>query len=180
MVKSINFVCYKKLKNIEMSFSPTLNIISGTNGTCKTSLLQIISNSYKAVTKKEDWVLDPKALRIINKSNKILNAKVEALCRGDKVHANPAPGHKGSLYTVFYENGLFMSFRRHDSSKRNRYSLKPPYGNNKGEKLPSIPTIYLGITRLYPIGEYLDDSELVDLKDDLPENLLQEIQVLQP
>ena len=46
MIKQLNFIHYRKLKNIEIEFSKGVNIISGTNGTCKTSILHLISNSF--------------------------------------------------------------------------------------------------------------------------------------
>lgn len=51
MIKSIKFEHYRKLKGIELNFSRGINIISGTNGTCKTSVLHIVSNSFKKPTK---------------------------------------------------------------------------------------------------------------------------------
>lgn len=52
LIKKINITKYRKLDNMEINMMPGINIISGTNGTCKTSLLHMISNAYQAVTKK--------------------------------------------------------------------------------------------------------------------------------
>lgn len=49
MVSKIHFHHYRKLKNISIDLSKNINIISGTNGTCKSSILHIISNSFQAV-----------------------------------------------------------------------------------------------------------------------------------
>ena len=51
MIEEINVKQYRKLKNISFKMSKNLNAISGTNGTCKTSLLHMISNSFQTVTK---------------------------------------------------------------------------------------------------------------------------------
>ena len=54
---------------------PGINIISGTNGTCKTSLLHMISNAYQAVTKNCDWISDKNCLDIIKQINNIIHFK---------------------------------------------------------------------------------------------------------
>lgn len=50
MVEEIKFVKYKKFNDITLRFSNNINVIAGANGTCKTSLLHIISNSFKMPT----------------------------------------------------------------------------------------------------------------------------------
>lgn len=50
MIKKLSVVKYRKLENINFDISANINAISGTNGTCKTSLLHMISNGYQAVT----------------------------------------------------------------------------------------------------------------------------------
>ncbi|MET61149.1 hypothetical protein ED164_23960, partial [Salmonella enterica subsp. enterica serovar Newport] len=47
MIKNIDFVSFKKLKGINLSFDSHLNVISGTNGACKTTLLHLISNAFQ-------------------------------------------------------------------------------------------------------------------------------------
>ena len=54
MIKKIKINKFRKLEDIEFEFSKGVNIISGTNGTCKTSLLHLISNSFKALNKKNN------------------------------------------------------------------------------------------------------------------------------
>ena len=60
---------YRKLKDLELNFTNGLNAISGTNGTCKSSLLHLISNSFQQVTKTCEWVKDEKCIQIINAVN---------------------------------------------------------------------------------------------------------------
>lgn len=43
MIEKIKIDQYRKLKNIELNFSKGINAISGTNGTCKTSILHLFS-----------------------------------------------------------------------------------------------------------------------------------------
>lgn len=51
MIKDLQIVQYRKLKNLNIEFTNNVNVISGTNGTCKTSLLYLISNSFQKVKK---------------------------------------------------------------------------------------------------------------------------------
>ena len=62
MINSINIKHFKKLRALNLSFSPTINVISGANGTCKTSLLYMISNSFQ-----EPKLESNQALKIIRK-----------------------------------------------------------------------------------------------------------------
>lgn len=177
LVKRIDFIHYKKIKAESMNFEPGLNVISGGNGTCKTSILHIISNSYKEVKSNAQFLKDPSCLRLIKDTNSILNAKVERLNKGDKQRADPAPGTKGALFEVFYDNGLSLRFRRHNSDGDCRYSLRPYYPSDVKESLPKMPVIYLSIKRLYPLGEY-DDKSIKQMNTDLPDEYLRELRVL--
>ncbi|EDK9361880.1 ATP-binding protein, partial [Salmonella enterica] len=47
MIKEISFKKFKKLIDIDFTFNDDVNIISGTNGTCKTTLLHLISNGFQ-------------------------------------------------------------------------------------------------------------------------------------
>ena len=39
MISKLKIIEYRKLKNILINFSKNINVISGTNGTCKSSLV---------------------------------------------------------------------------------------------------------------------------------------------
>lgn len=105
MIKSITFEHYRKLKEIELQFSKGINIISGTNGTCKTSVLHIISNSFKEPMKIETM----KVIRVLNTST---NPKIETLTKGDKKYVDPALGTTGTLYRAEYFDNRALEFRR--------------------------------------------------------------------
>ena len=170
MIKSIKFNRYRKLKNIELKFDNGVNVISGTNGTCKTSILHLISNSFQAVTSNCDWIINKDALSVIKTINAVTNPKIESLTRGDKVYNDPSYGVSGALYTVNYFDNYSLEFRRHNSKAANRYSLKPKYPKNSEERLPFLPVVYLGISRLLPYGEYQNDENVSKLKKSLPKD----------
>ena len=175
MIERLNIIKYRKLESMVLELSSGINIISGTNGTCKTSLLHIISNAYQAVTKKCDWVQDKNCLSIINQINSMTNPKIETLTKGDKASNDPANGISGTLFSVDYIGHTPLEFRKHNSNLSNRYAVKPWYRPGTTEKLPFCPVVYLGLTRLYPFGEYQNDDALKKLNKNLPAKYQEEI-----
>lgn len=178
MINKINIKQYRKLRDIEVNLTNGINIISGTNGTCKTSLLHIISNSFQKIKKNNIIFKDSSCIDIINNVNKMINPKIETLTRGDKTYNNPANGVKGTLFSVSYIDGTSINFRRHNSQTlegKGRFSVKPQYNSNSNDKLPELPVIYLGLSRLYAYGEYSNDENIVPIKKKLPDKYLKEI-----
>lgn len=104
MIKQIDIIRYKKFKDISFNFEAGINAISGENGTCKSSLLYLIGNSFQVVKTTCDWIKEKKAVSVINAINTVVNPKVERLQRGDKTYNDPAPGTKGALYTVSFND----------------------------------------------------------------------------
>ncbi len=125
MIKKIHINKYRKLENIDFEFSKDINIISGTNGTCKTSLLYIISNSFKAITGSDENIIDKNGPTVIRWINKLTNPKIESLTRGDNEYNDPAPDIKGSLFTIEYYDGYKLDFRRHNHKIATRFAIKP-------------------------------------------------------
>lgn len=174
MIKRLHINQYRKIKDLDFDFAPGLNAISGTNGTCKTSLLHLFSNSFQAVTRNCPWLIDTKCLQIINAVNAITNPKVESLTRGDRKYNDPAHGVRGILFTVDYFDRDSLGFRRHNSLINSRYAVKPKYPPGAHDKLPYCPVIYLGLSRLVPFGEYQNDDAVLNIKKNLPEEYQQE------
>lgn len=155
MVKRLEVHKYKKLVDIKIDFNEGVNAISGTNGTCKTTLLHIVSNAFQAMKSNDPQVQNPSSLRRINCLNSQVNTKMEKLAKGDREYNDPAPNFKGgNLFEVVYFDDTKLSFRKHNSRTANRYAIKPYYKKDSGDKLPSMPVVYLGLARLLPWGEY--------------------------
>jgi hypothetical protein len=105
----------------------------------------------------------------------MVNPKVESLTKGDKQYNDPAWGVKGTLFTVFYPKRTSLEFRRHNSTKNNRYAVKPFYPPGSKESLPFMPVIYLGLSRLLPYGEFQNDEAIKTIQKTLPEKYKAEI-----
>lgn len=170
MIKKIHFIHYRKLKDLDIEFTKNINIISGTNGTCKTSILHLCSNAFQAPKKNN-------VVSIINAINMITNPKIETLTKGDKKYNDPAPKKKGILLDIMYLDNINHEFRRHNTDKNNileekkRYRITLEYPKGKKMSLKTLATIYLGLPRLFPLGE-LDDKEKKDKQYDKIENII--------
>ncbi|MEX6284519.1 hypothetical protein [Providencia hangzhouensis] len=178
MIKEIEIHKYRKLKNLKFKFEPSVNVISGTNGTCKTSLLHIISNSVKSPLARSEEYRDPNCYRIIKNANILMNPKIESLVR-DAKYVDPSSGVKGNLFEIEYSDDRRIKFRKHNSNKNNRYSIKPYYDGTTGNNyLPSCPVIYLGLSRLFPTAEVIDDNLLKNDRFKLPDEYLEKLKKL--
>lgn len=175
MIKNINIIQYRKLKDLTLNFTKNINAISGTNGTCKTSLLHLLGNSLQAPMKTCSWITDDKCLPIIKAVNNVTNPKVESLTRGDQTYNDPAHGVKGTLFSVDYYGAKSLNFRRHNSTQMTRYAVKPKYQPGTKDTLPYCPVIYLGLSRLVPFGEFQNDEALSSIKKKLPQTYQDEI-----
>lgn len=173
MINNIHIKQYRKLKNINIDFNNAITVISGTNGTCKSSLLYLVSNAFQEVKATAPWLKDENVLKNIRSINSGINPKIESLTKGDEKYNDPAKGEKGTLFTCYYENGDSLEFRRHNTRKRkdgsteNRFALKPQYKNGEEEKLPQCMVIYLGLARLYAYGEY--NQEISKIRQNMPD-----------
>jgi len=175
MLNELEIYSYRKLKNSRISFTDNVNVISGTNGTCKTSLLHLISNSFQVPNKKCSWIQNPACIDALNKMNGMINPKVETLTKGDIQYRDPAPGYEGALYEAYYSNGQSLAFRRHNSKGTTRYSVKPYYKTGHHDTLPFCPVIYLGLSRLYPFGQFMDEDALKRKRNYLPIDYIEEM-----
>jgi len=175
MIDKIEIRKYRKLDSIEINLNHSINIISGTNGTCKSSILYMVSNAFKAVSKKQPRLIKADSIDVIKKVNNIVNPKIESLTKGDNKYNDPAPNVKGTLYTCHYSDGYVLEFRRHNSGIKNRFSVKPYYKRGGNDSLPDLPIIYLGLSRLYAFGEYQDDEKISKIRSKLPNEYLDEL-----
>ena len=156
MIEKIEFLKYKKLESLEIPLGKGVVPIMGTNGTCKSSLLHIISNSYQAFDSNQEYFNDPKCIKIIRGINQMVNPKIETLNKGDRVYNDPAPEYTGNYYNCTYSNGLTLKFRKHNQKNSNRYRVIPKYESGSKEALPHGLVIYRGLGRLNAYGEFQD------------------------
>lgn len=178
MITNIHFKSYKKLQNINIPLQKGINVIAGNNGTCKSSLLHVISNTYQ-VTKASSIILkDNKCLKTIKYINKYVVPKIETLNKGSMKKNDPANGVSGPIYTVTFDDGSSQAFRRHVTAdeSNNRYYMKPYYKRTKSEAMKEAIVIYLSLDRLFPFAEFPDEDQISKVSVNLPLEYLQRIQ----
>lgn len=143
------------------NFSPNLNCIAGHNGIGKSTLLAILNNVGE-LKKKHGQHLNGKPFRgeysELIKGNETFDTVGEKI----KVYFSDRPKN-GTLEDSYPESLTFRAtFQKHMQSKNDnkhpgqmkRYRLIPKRTNNrKTESKLTFPTFYLGLSRLYPIGE---------------------------
>lgn len=173
MIKKMHIHHYRKLRDMEIDFSPRVNIISGVNGTCKSSILYLVCNAFQNITKKNS-----PSFSIISKSNEKWNPKIENLTKGDKKYNNPAIGTEGTLLEIeYYKQDVPLPFRRHNGKgtlEKDRYRLIPTYPRGSGMSLPMKPRIYLGASRLSTFSEFSPSPYLIQCIGELENKLTDE------
>ncbi|OCG38829.1 AAA family ATPase [Gilliamella sp. Gris1-4] len=168
MIQEIIINEYLKLKDLTLDFAYDINVISGGNGTCKTSILYIISNSFKQPLLKSN-----PSLKIINNINQLINPKIESLTKSGIVSKNH--NTNGKVFEIQYWNkDNLIPFRVKDDGASNRYRIIPNYTKGKKENLPELPIIYLGLPRLIPTGEIPDNTNITTIKKYLPQEYIDE------
>ncbi|WP_141752750.1 AAA family ATPase [Corynebacterium sp. HMSC076C10] len=155
VIESIDFYNYRNVKGININFSESVNLISGENGTGKSSILFAVANSFKKVNANSSWINEERVVKNFSSISNQMNPKIEKLLKSSKANPNSESG-KGPLYRVNYQNGAELNFRKHNSVKAQRFAVKPPYKGKQGMNLPSTPVLYLGLSRLIPFGEEMD------------------------
>ena len=173
MIKRITFTQYRRLKApLELEFCNHINIISGLNGTCKSSILYLISNAFQAEKSTNTQLVPKSEFNVINNISAQVNAKIEMLTTGDKEYNDPAPGQRGELFKVYYSDGQSIGFRRHNKSSddtHSRFRLIPQYSPSQNQSLPTLRTVYLSLARLLPFGEMKNDIPVKGVRKELPE-----------
>ena len=154
MIKSLKIDKFRLFENQEFHFGKRITAISGQNAVGKSTLLGLIGN-----------IIELKESNIFGKQfrtdfSEIFKASPEFDKTGE---------HKGTFYldnlvnsTKDYE----VSFRSTWQNEGTRFRVIPDRKDESGKKVASkfpLPVVYLGLSRLYPIGETKNKLE----KDDL-------------
>lgn len=158
IVEKVYIDRFRKLNNLQIPLGKLVTVISGQNGTLKTTLLGMIAQPF-SMTDKSNPLSSEKTLEGQKYESKFKD-KFKMSLKFDK------PGeHKWRLYIpddTIYSKEYFEveSIARKEKGKGDDIRFWSTEGREKGMGYIQCPVIYLSLKRLMPIGE-----ENIALKD---------------
>lgn len=178
LINRIEFSNYKKFKTTIVNLSNGINVIMGNNGTGKTTLMHVISNTYKSIAVKDPSIGDEDLIKQIRNVNHNVNPKMERLYRVSQHFSENPVKDTGVLFTCTFNSDRLLNFRRHDSGDKDRLRIIPKYQNKGEDTLPSGLVLYLGLSRLHSFGEYIEPNVKVlkGKNNSLPKHILEKIE----
>lgn len=153
---------FRIFKKQEVIIGSTLTAIAGHNATGKSTVLGILGNSCELKSKYGVTITD-----------KQFKTEFSELFKGSKNH-DKSSGNIGKLYFRFPKNeeateiNLRVTWQKWlpTSEEKNRFRILNGWKDIEDKKVTAkklpIPSFYLGLSRLYPIGE--DSSEIIEEK----------------
>jgi energy-coupling factor transporter ATP-binding protein EcfA2 len=150
-LKSLNFGAqpFRKLRNLKIDFADRLTIIAGHNGIGKTTILGLIANNFGLTSSS-----DPKSY-----FNESFSSNIERIVYLDldevalaQLHPDEAPVVEIAIGEELLSKRCAMTKRT--EHKRARVVPRTIGGAEVGQDAKvQLPSIYLGLRRLAPIGE---------------------------
>jgi AAA15 family ATPase/GTPase len=147
MFSLLEIIDFRALKNKTFHIGECVTMLAGWNATGKSTILALLANSSE---------LKPDEGRTYN--GKLFRAEFSEILKGSKIH--DVSKHKQRLKLTRSENGseITKSYRTSWQGGGSRFRLipreeDPATKKTKTEAKFDIPVIYLGLSRLYPLGE---------------------------
>lgn len=137
---------FRNFQNKEVFIGKRLTAIAGINGTGKSTILGLLANSGEM---KKHRRYDGRRFR--SEFSELFKATLEHDPRGSNRVVLCMATDKGDLNVVFRTTWQ-------DSDTRFRVIPKWNNGEKNTESKVPIPTVYLGLSRLYPVGEAPDED----------------------
>ncbi|WP_276788565.1 ATP-dependent nuclease [Veillonella magna] len=152
-IKKISIKDFRRFKNVEFQLGRRITVISGTNAVGKSTILGILGNSSELKAKEGRPLI-----------HKQFRTEFSEIFRMSREH-DPSGSNK---IKVEFDNGEYRTMRTtwQFDKKLNSYRARliPEYKdeNNKTHSTKQRwPTLFLGLSRLFPLGE----SEGLNLKE---------------
>lgn len=156
-----NFRAFSKQdEEYVLKFSPNINCISGHNGVGKSTILAMLSNIGE-LKKQYGTRLNNKMFR--GEYSEVIKRDLKSDSKGDKLKVKFADPPSGGAFNDIYPQELDFraTFQKTNNGKDTRYRLLPKKSSlRKTESKLAFPTYYLGLSRLFPVGE----SENIQVK----------------
>ncbi|MBD5080507.1 MAG: ATP-binding protein [Ruminococcaceae bacterium] len=155
---------FRALNNIDFDLGSKITAIVGYNGTMKTTILGILSQTF--TIGKDNVMFGEKTIDGYNFCSQFKEKF--------KLTDKDLPGeHKWSLelYDGIYKNNTFEahSILRDKTSKEIRFWSTE--GKGKGVGYPQVPVYYISLKRVTPLGEEININSVAELSDEEKEFL---------
>jgi len=160
MIKSISIRKFRIFENIDIQLGTQITVIAGRNATGKSNLLAMLGNSCQLTSKKYKTFF-----------GKQFRTEFGEIFRGSKKFDIPDSGMYKVVFDEINEDkkNLYRDFRVTWQNNGTRFRVIPKYEweingeKKKTETKYEIPSMYIGLSRLFPIGES-KDSDVVTSK----------------
>lgn len=172
MIEKMKIKKFRKLENIEINLGEKLTAIAGQNGTLKTTILASLVQPFGVGRglKKEEKITREEIEDCLIVSNNF-STKINEIFKLSDVYDKPGEHDYEVYFTENLNNsGLIKenpmpvkSFERKDSTKSSRLRIVAGSKREKGYGNVEIPVIYLGLSRLFPIGEGQSTEKKIEL-----------------
>lgn len=153
MYKSIKIKDFRQFKNMEILLGKRVTVLAGRNSTGKSTVLGLLANSGE-LKKKDGTTLTGGQFR----------AEFSEILHGSKKY--DASGSDRIQIDIVDDEGNLVDYRKfrtawQKDARGDRFRIIPLKlleGGKKTESKMSIPVLYLGLSRLFPIGEADENS----------------------
>lgn len=164
MYKLLKLNNFRQFKNMDILLGKRLTVLAGRNSTGKSTILGVLANSGELKKKDGTTYFDGQ-----------FRAEFSEIFHGSKKY--DISGSDRIQIDIADENGNKIDYRKFRTTWQNdngkdRFRvipLKPLDGGKKTEAKMQIPVLYLGLSRLFPIGEANEDkitTNRIKFKDD--------------
>lgn len=168
---------FRMFRNLEVPISERLTVIAGHNGSGKSTLLGLIANGSELKSTFGKTLF-----------NRVFQAQLHELFYLDEERDYVEKRNEKPSFELHYENGSSIplvktcNVSKHSDKKKSEKRLKVvPRGSAEGwdvgneAKVP-IPTLFLSMSRMLPVGEFFDalNAQLAKKLDDADRQYIRE------
>lgn len=151
MIHSIELIEFRNLKNITINLGKYITAISGRNGLGKSTILALIGNACEIKTKDGKTLFNTQfrtEFSEIFKASSLFDLSGSNKCKINFCDIN-------NRNTIVESKVCRTTWQ----DNKTRFRVIPETkGSNKNSRKKEWPSLYLGLSRLYPIGEVSDEN----------------------
>jgi predicted ATPase len=150
MLHSIELIDFRNLKDIKINLGKYITAISGRNGLGKSTILALLGNTCEMKIKDGKTIFNSQfrtEFSEIFKASKMFDKSGSNKCRVNFCDIN-------NVNTIT-ENKICRTTWQ-NNGKRFRIIPETKDGINNNSRKMDWPSLYLGLSRLYPVGEVID------------------------